>query len=275
MRVCVLGSSSSGNAVFLAGGATRLLIDTGNLPVFTHIRRTLAAIGEDWMDLDAILISHAHGDHLNGNTFSIAFRTGTPVYVPRRVAAWLEEAVTWLAWPYLGRCLAAGLVRPLDGEAALAGLVVRTFALPHDIDPTRGFVVTDGGGRRVGVATDLGHCPPPVVEQLRDCDVLVFEANHDVAMERASGRDEALIARVLGPRGHLSNDQSAEALCEIVGTSRRRRPAGILLAHISRDCNRPDLACRTVSAALHRHRLQDVRVEPTHPRQRSAVVRVV
>jgi len=271
MRVCVLGSSSGGNSTFVADGATRILIDTGNLPIFTHIRRTLAEIGEDWHDLDAILISHAHGDHLNSNTFSIAFRTGTPVYVPTAMADRLDDGWREAAWPFLSRCRAAGLVRPMDGSTSIGDLAITTCALPHDSKPTRGFVLTGRRGRRVGVATDLGHCPPSVVKRLRDCDVLVFEANHDVQMEWESDRDQALIERNLGPRGHLSNAQSAEALCEIIGASRRRVRC-VFLAHISQECNRPALACRTVARALVRAGLKGVAVEPTYPRARSAVV---
>jgi len=271
MRVCVLGSSSGGNATFVSDGATRLLIDTGNLPVFTHIRPTLAEVGEDWQDLDAILISHGHGDHLNSNTFSIAYRTRTPVYVSGPLGAWLEAGWMDGAWPHLGRCRAQGLVRTLEGSATIGGLEVRTIDLPHDSEPTLGFALTDRRGLRVGVATDLGYCPPAVVEWLRDCDLLVFEANHDVRMERESGRAESLIERNLGPWGHLSNEQSAEALCEIVRTSRRRLRC-VFLAHISQQCNRPDLACRTVRRALVESGLDGVRVEPTYARAPSALV---
>lgn len=270
MRVCVLGSSSGGNSIFVSDGATRLLIDTGGLPVFRYIQPRLAELGEDWDDLDAILISHRHGDHLNGNTFSVALRTDTPVYVAPEVAAWLKREACWFPWPHLEPCRKRGLVRTLDDVTRIGGLEVLPCALPHDCDPTLGFVILAPDGRRVGVATDLGHVPDRVIEHLRDCDVLVFEANHDVEMERSSGRPDDLIERNLGPLGHLSNEQSAAALCEIIESS-HRRPRCIFLAHISEDCNRPDLACETVAAALDGEGLDDVAVSPTYPRRPSAV----
>jgi phosphoribosyl 1,2-cyclic phosphodiesterase len=274
MRVCVLGSSSSGNSIFVSDGETRVLIDTGNLPVLRYIQPSLAAIGEDWQDLDAILVSHGHGDHLNANTFGVAARTATPVYAPARVAAWLGGPhAARLPWRHLAPCLERGLVRTLDGALTIGTLGISTCPLPHDSEPTLGFVLTGRDGRRVGVATDLGHVPKAVAAHLRDCDALVLEANHDVAMERESGRDEALIERNLGPYGHLSNAQCAAALCAIVGAN-RRRPECVFLAHLSRDCNHPDLACETVGAALAAAGLGDLRTEPTFPRSPSKVAQM-
>lgn len=270
MRVCVLASSSGGNSIFVSDGVTRLLIDTGNLPVLHYIRPVLEAIGEDWRDLDAILVSHQHSDHLNGNTFSISLRTGAAVYVPEAVRPWLAALERTGTWPYLAPCRERGLLRPIEGLARLGGLMVCPFALPHDSDPTLGFVLTGRDGVRVGVATDLGHCPEEVSARLRDCDLLVLEANHDVGMERESGRSPLVIERNLGPWGHLSNEQCAAALCEIIGRS-RRRAQGVFLAHISRECNHPDLARRTVTARLAAEGLPGVAVIPTYPRAPSAL----
>jgi phosphoribosyl 1,2-cyclic phosphodiesterase len=92
------------------------------------------------------------------------------------------------------------------------------------------------------VATDLGHVPEGCLPAFLDADAVVLESNHDPRMLRASGRPPDLIERILGPQGHLSNGDCAEALAQIVARSRPGRVSSVVLAHLSRDCNRPRLA---------------------------------
>jgi phosphoribosyl 1,2-cyclic phosphodiesterase len=154
--------------------------------------------------------------------------------------------------------LADGLVRSFAADVEFCpflGLTCRAFPVRHDSGETFGFRVegpTDLLGRRaaVGYAADLGTWSAPVVEALSDVDLLALEFNHDVEMERRSPRPAILIARVLGDEGHLSNDQAAALVRAVLARSTPSRLRHLVQLHLSRDCNRAELARKAAAAAL-------------------------
>ena len=234
IRLATLGSGSGGNATLVEGGGARVLIDAG----FSCRRlvQRLRFVGVDPAAIDAILLTHEHGDHLAG---AAAFATsfGKPIYCTRGTAAAAGFAADGVA-PILVR----------DGEPfAIGALAVRPFAVPHDAAETVGFVV-EAGGARAGYVTDLGHDPETVRAPLRGADLLVVESNHDVAMLREGPYPEHVKARVLGRHGHLDNETSAAILADVAGRTTR----AIVLAHLSATNNQPALALAAARRRLGR-----------------------
>jgi phosphoribosyl 1,2-cyclic phosphodiesterase len=252
LRLAVLGSGSGGNATLIEGGGARILVDAG----FScrGLVQRLRFVGVEPEEIDAILITHEHSDHLGGAAaFAAAF--GVPIHCTggtARAAGLPQAGGAGMPWgrgfgvaevgdgdppPPMAPAVAAG--RPFDVES----LTVYPFGVPHDAVETVGFVVSErGAGARVAYATDLGHAPPSVRDWLTDCDLLVMEANHDVGMLRAGPYPEHVKERVLSRHGHLDNTAAADLLCEVA----RERTHTVVLAHLSRTNNRPDIALDAV-----------------------------
>ena len=235
-----LASGSLGNALLAGAGGTQVLVDAG-----IGRRRLTAALAQAGLqseDVDAVFLTHTHGDHFRASTVGFCLGGNVPVYASAENLAYLAGSMRGF-----GKLRRAGLARAMDGEAVTVGNVTaEAFPVPHDSPGTcHGFRLTLGRGRRrrrVTVATDLGHLPAAAARHFLDADAVVLESNHDPEMLWASGRPVDLIERIAGPAGHLSNGAAAEALAEVVGRSRPGRVRNVVLAHLSRDCNRPALA---------------------------------
>lgn len=217
-----------------------VLIDCGIS--LKHLVGSLRELGMDPGDVAALFITHEHSDHVKGMSFvtPVPQRFGIPVYASRGFWDWYWENMPRYIDPSLVNVIAPG--RPVE----VSGLMVSAFAKPHDAREPLGFVVESASGERAGVAMDLGHVTDEIEVLLADLDHLVFESNHDVEMERTSGRPYFLIRRVLGDLGHLSNEQAAESLAHLV-TARTRQ---VILAHLSTECNTPEMARDSVQARL-------------------------
>jgi phosphoribosyl 1,2-cyclic phosphodiesterase len=249
MEICVLGSGSSGNCIYAAGGGTRLLIDAGLSLKETTAR--LAQIGQEMRAIDALLFTHDHADHCQGaDVFHRRHRL--PFYANEGTAAGIEQTVKCpeLSW----QIFEAG------SSFAVGGLQVEPFSVPHDAADAVGFVISDGQAR-LGIATDFGTVTALIRRKLADCDALVLETNHDVEMLRQSGRPWSLIQRILGRHGHLSNEAAAELLGSVLGPRLRT----VFLAHLSEACNTPALAERAVRAVLRQAGREDIRLVQTSP----------
>lgn len=243
MRLASISSSSTrGNAYLVWGGSSRpVLIDCG-----ISIRRLVCALRELGMeprDLAGLFITHEHSDHIGAMCLAtpVAQKFGIPVYSSQGFWRWYREKRGYHLDPSLVRVISHG------ETAVVGGTSVTAFAKPHDAAEPLGFVV-EIEGERASFAMDLGHVPEPVERMLHGSEYLVFESNHDVEMERNSGRPLYLIRRVLGNLGHLSNDQAGEALSGLVTRGTRE----VVLAHLSIDCNTPEMAVGVVSSCLSR-----------------------
>ncbi len=236
----ILASGSSGNALFLRAGGTRLLVDAGISP--RRIQHALAEIDERVDDLTAVLLTHEHSDHVRGLASLLAGRE-IPVLATRGTRRALETADK-------GAAVAPTISTwgdPLRAARSLqlGGLRVRPFPIPHDAAEPVGFRI-EAEGLAVGIATDLG-CATPVVERsLAGCDLLVIEANHDLDLLARGPYPSFLKRRVASRKGHLSNDQAAALLARL-GSPQLRR---VVLAHLSGTNNAADLALRAVAPAL-------------------------
>jgi phosphoribosyl 1,2-cyclic phosphodiesterase len=249
VRFTVLGSGSSGNASLLQCGGRGLLIDAGFGP--RTIAGRLRAAGAAWDDVDAVILTHTHSDHWCETTLAQLVRREIPFYCHRSHARRLRD------WSGAFAALeSAGLVRTYEpGRSNLlcGELRVRPFPISHDGGATFGFRIEGGGDlfeRRwaVAYAADLGTWDQEIASLLCDADLLALEFNHDVALQRSSGRPRRLIERVLGDEGHLSNEQAADLLRAIVQAGRPGRLQHLVQLHLSRQCNRPQLAAAAAQA---------------------------
>jgi len=247
VQLTILGSGSAGNCAFLETEETRILIDAGLSQ--RQIRVRLASIGRVPENLTGILVSHEHSDHVQGLA-GLCEKFHIPVYCNRPT----KEAIEFQAQVKLDcRLFTTG------ASFEMGNITVETFMVPHDAQDPVGFLLRTTSGN-IGILTDLGQATKLVLERVRAANVLVLEANHDVKLlQDCLHRPWSLKQRILSRHGHLSNDAAAEAAEQIVSADLRH----LYLGHLSRECNRPELALRTVSERLARIGANHIRVELT------------
>lgn len=299
VRMTVLASGSKGNCTLVASSRTRLLVDAGLS--CREIFKRLRAVEEGIEDIDAILVTHEHQDHVQGLSVT-ARKLGIPVYFTEPThRAWMRwmtprKRMSYAEWIAQQKALAASGKEPVSAgpeaqdaaqEAAedaqrglfdpqpiaeilaasaepeeakakpekdptllpgveyfsagddfsIGDISIRSFTIPHDaVDPV-GFVF-EIEGVRLAIATDLGYVPPNVHAQLKRCDVLMLESNHDVDMLRDGPYPWSVKQRVMSRVGHLSN----EAAADFLENSYDGHAAHIVLAHLSESNNMPELA---------------------------------
>ncbi len=258
VKFTILGSGSAGNSAYVETGEARVLVDAGFSP--RQIRQRLASLGRTPEKLTAILLTHEHSDHIAG-LLGLAGRMQIPVYCNRDT----QEATIWaLKNKVTSRKSesegpgeaesAANLKARIDwrlfqtGDTIeLSDLEIETFTIPHDAQDPVGFLLRTLEGN-IGFATDLGHTTKLVLERIRAANVLVLESNHDVKMlQECPRRSWSLKQRILGRHGHLSNPAAAEAVAQIMSAGLQH----LYLAHLSRECNKPELAENVMAEQLH------------------------
>ncbi len=230
-----LQSGSNGNAIYVEADGAKLLFDAGISGKSAQNR--LAEHGRDIRDVDALIISHEHTDHVAcAGIYQRKF--GLPVYMTPTT----ERSV----WCDLGRITD---VRHFDAGQSLAfgSVAVHTVPTPHDARDGVAFVV-ECNGRRLGIFTDLGHPFPDLRTLLESVDAAYLECNYDPEMLETGSYPADLKRRISGAGGHLSNDDSAELLA----ACGRRVPEWIAVAHLSENNNRPELAIETQLRAVGR-----------------------
>ena len=233
MRFASLGSGSEGNGLVVEAGGSRLMIDCG-FGVRDAATR-LARLGLAPADIDAIVVTHEHSDHVGG-VAAFAGRHAIPVWLTFGTLSVTGE-----------RFAGVERVRGFDSHDAFAvgALEVRPFPVPHDAREPVQFVVTDGAVR-LGVVTDLGTSTPVVEAALSGCDALVLECNHDAGMLAGGKYPPLLKARIAGRYGHLDNASSAALLASIDATRLRH----VIAAHLSKENNTPAHARAALAEAL-------------------------
>jgi phosphoribosyl 1,2-cyclic phosphodiesterase len=237
IRFKSLGSGSSGNATVVQARRgtelTHLLVDCG-LGI-RELDKRLGTAGMMADQIDAIFITHEHGDHL-GCARQLALRERIPVYMSQGTYA------------AIGQPDFEGLLRlACDGaEFEVGQLQVRPFTVPHDAREPLQLTCTDGAAR-LGVVTDLGHVSAHVLQELAGCATLLLECNHDEAMLRASSYPPFLKRRVGGAYGHLANSAAAALARSLLAGGGLRQ---VLAAHLSEQNNKPELVREALHAAL-------------------------
>jgi phosphoribosyl 1,2-cyclic phosphodiesterase len=237
VRVTVLASGSAGNALLLECGGGRLLVDAGLS--LDALERALSRVGLAPGQLDALVLTHEHDDHARG-AGPLGRSAGVRVYATAATAA------------AAGPALAGADVQPFAPGTpfAVGPFDITAFAVPHDAAEPVGLAF-EAAGRRLVVATDLGWADEVLDGHLASADLAVLESNYDLGLLHVSGYPWFLKNRILGGRGHLSNDDAARALARTARAAYlggRRR--GVLLVHLSDTNNLAPLARDTVQAAL-------------------------
>ncbi len=247
VRLTILGSGSAGNCAYLEAGETRILIDAGFS--LRQIRHRLAGIGRGPENLTGILITHEHSDHVQG-LVALSEKLHIPVFCNRPTRDAIEEQ---------SRAKLDARLFTTGSAFEVGELAIETFPVPHDAQDPVGFMLQTAGGN-IGFLTDLGHATKLVLERVRRAHVLVLESNHDVKMlQDCPHRPWSLKQRILSRHGHLSNDAAAEAVEQIMSADLRH----LYLGHLSRECNRPELAQKVVGACLRKIGATHVRLEVT------------
>ena len=230
MRFASLGSGSKGNATLVQAGATCVMIDCGFSLKETEAR--LARHGLRAAELDAILITHEHGDHVRG-AGPLARKYGIPLWTTRGTH---------------GKAVLGDLpvLNYLDVQQSfgIGDLAIQPYPVPHDAREPCQFVFSDGQ-RRFGMLTDAGMITPHIEAQLAGCDALLLECNHDPRMLEQGPYPPSLKQRVGGRLGHLSNGQSAELLARLDASKLKH----LAIGHLSEQNNTPALACAALVTA--------------------------
>ncbi|HPA16911.1 MAG TPA: MBL fold metallo-hydrolase [Verrucomicrobiae bacterium] len=234
LRFTILGSGSSGNCALVESGETRLLIDAGFSA--RQIARRLQPMGLGLKDLHGILLTHEHSDHTAGLRVLCGSHQ-LPLYCNRPTADCLRHALPKFdQW----RLFVTG------DRLSVGDLVVETFPIPHDASDPVGFVV-EHGTARLGLLTDLGHATELVIERVRNCQTLLLEANHDLALLQSNSRRPwSVKQRILSRHGHLSNEGAAGLVRRVI----HENLSHLFLGHLSADCNTPALALGAIGAVI-------------------------
>ena len=239
MKVWVLGSGSSGNAVLVEAAGSRILVDAGFAP--RVLKRRLSAAGVDPESIEAVVVTHEHTDHAKGVAaaaqkwgWTIVSTAGTRMMCPE--------------WSGLKMILT-----PRKSSVDVGDFRLETFPVAHDANEPIGVIVTClSDGARAGIIYDLGYVTETVQRALDRLDVLVLEANHDEGMLRTGPYPVSVQTRIGGKFGHLSNRVAAQTAGQCIHSGLNN----IVLAHLSESCNDPRTALKTVGDALRRGRFK-------------------
>lgn len=247
---CPLYSGSSGNALFVGAGNTRILIDAGlSGRTIEEALKKVCVLPET---LDGIVVTHEHSDHIKGVGI-LSRKYHLPVFANER---------TWNAMARFVGAVAPQNVRIFDteGDFYIGDLALRPFSIPHDAADPVGYRVYYGG-RSLSTATDMGYFKKSVCQQIAGSDLVLLESNHDPDMLMQNPHySMALKQRILSNHGHLSNQTCAQALCALYETGVHN----VLLGHLSGENNTPELAMDTAVRGVSGQGIvpnQDIRID--------------
>lgn len=225
LELCILASGSGGNSTILRTPAGAMLIDAGIGPRATAKR--MCGTGVNVSDIRAICLTHLDRDHFSPTWFGTIQRLGIRLMCHEsRIDSLRHNEISVEGFNGVG-------FEPISGVS------FRALPLAHDEHGSHGFII-EGFGCRIGYATDLGRVPPKLLEEFCSVDVLALESNYDTEMEMRSERPSFLKHRIMGGKGHLSNQQAFDAIRAILDRC-KQLPQHIVLLHRSRECNCPKL----------------------------------
>jgi len=234
MKFCVLGSGSKGNATYLESGGTAILIDAGMSGA--ELQKRLATIGVELSEIDGILVTHEHNDHIQG-VGVLSRRIKIPVYA---------NSATFSAASKIINKLFSYNEFETGGTFHFRNLEIHPFSISHDTEDPVGFRISDGNVS-LGYCTDTGKVSRLMQHRLASCQALILESNHDIAMLQNGTYPPYLKQRIRSSQGHLDNVEAAAFLQELAHEKLRH----VVLAHLSEENNQPELAFQAAEAALH------------------------
>lgn len=235
LKFCSLYSGSSGNSLFVSSNNTKILIDCGTS--CKKICEGLASIDSSIEDIDAILVTHEHSDHVQ-SLGMVSKKFNIPVY------ANLE---TWNAMEKQKEKISEKNIKLFenDKDFLLNDLTIHPFTTPHDAANPCGFSIHNGK-KRLSIATDLGYMDNRIFEQLQNSSFVLLESNYEPELLDASKYPYHLKQRIKGPNGHLSNETAGKTISELMKKDLKE----VILGHLSKENNFPELAYKTVAEQL-------------------------
>lgn len=235
LHFSVLASGSTGNAFYVGTDNQKLLVDAGLSG--KQMERLLSEVRIDPNELDGILVTHEHSDHIKGLGI-MARRYHLPIYANEKTWKAMED--------YIGKIsIEQKFDFPMASVQTFGDLDIESFGVSHDAAEPMFFVFRQGG-KKVALVTDLGYVSERIKKTVENADAYIFESNHDVEMLRMGRYPWNIKRRILGDKGHVSNEDCALALTDIIGNDTKR----IYLAHLSQDNNMKDLARMSVGNML-------------------------
>lgn len=237
MRLCSIASGSSGNCIYVGSDDTHILVDAGISG--KRVEQGLNALELTGRDVDGILITHEHSDHIQG-VGVLARKYKIPIYTTGGTADVIARSCC------LGK-LPEGIIHEIreDEPFSIKDLTIHPFTIPHDAAQPVGYRV-ECNGHAVGIATDLGKYTDYIVDNLAGAEALLLEANHDVRMLQVGKYPYYLKQRILGDRGHLSNENAGRLLCRLLHDNLK----AVFLGHLSKENNYEELAYETVCSEV-------------------------
>lgn len=230
MKFCSLYSGSSGNSIYIASSNAKILVDAGLSGKL--IERAFKDIGENPSELDGIFVTHEHIDHVKG-VGVLSRKYDIPIYANK---------LTWQGMEGIIGKIKEYNIKVIDEENIdIKDVQIKGYKIPHDAAMPSGYSITCGN-KKACIATDLGYFSEEVKEAVQDADVLLLESNHDVEMLKFGPYPYSLKRRILSNVGHLSNEECGQAIIASMGDKRKT----IILGHLSKTNNYPELAYKTV-----------------------------
>ncbi|MNH92323.1 putative metallo-hydrolase YycJ [compost metagenome] len=253
LRFTVLASGSTGNATVVQSGDVKLLIDVGfSAKKMDQMMKERDVAGSE---LDGIMITHEHSDHIKG-LGAFARKYDLPIYANEKTWEALNQQIGAIAEENK-------IVMDTGTMQDFGTLKVESFGISHDAAEPVGYCFYEGE-QKLSLATDLGYMSSKVKEKVVDSDALILETNHDIEMLRMGHYPWSIKRRILGDKGHLSNEAAGEALSEVLSGQTK----AVYMAHLSRDHNLMDLARLTVNNIVEDHGIslesQKVRLMDTY-----------
>lgn len=255
MRMMTIASGSSGNCIYVGNDNTHILIDAGVSR--KRIVDGLKTAGLSISDITAILVTHEHSDHIKGLGV-LSRKDEIPIYSTKGTIAGIKATDT------LGQ-LDEGLFNCVnaDSDIRINDLTVHTFNISHDANEPVAFTISDGK-KKVGIATDLGFYDDYIVNNLTGSDAMLIEANHDVNLLQVGSYPYYLKQRILGNKGHLSNENSGRLIDRLLHDNVKQ----VFLGHLSKENNYDKLAFETVRLEIDMsesaYRANDFNIEVAH-----------
>ncbi|TCT24593.1 phosphoribosyl 1,2-cyclic phosphodiesterase [Melghiribacillus thermohalophilus] len=262
LHFSVLASGSTGNAFYIGTEKQKLLVDAGLSG--KQMERLLNEIDVNPCDLNGILVTHEHSDHIKGLGI-LARRYELPIYANENTWKAMEDQIGEVS-------VDQKFIFERGKTKTFGDIDIESFGVSHDAAEPM-FFVFHHNRRKVALVTDLGYVSERIKKTVENADAYIFEANHDVEMLRMGKYPWNVKRRILSDKGHVSNDDCGLALTEIIGNQTKR----IYLAHLSQDNNMKDLARMSVSQILKQHGFQveqDLELHDTDPKTPTPIYNV-
>lgn len=233
LKFCSLYSGSSGNCQFIKSEKTTILVDAGLSG--KKIQQEMINLGEDPKKIDAIFITHEHIDHIQGAGI-LSRRFDIPIYANEK---------TWNAMSSIIGDIKPHNVKTITEDAEVGDLFIQSFDISHDAANPVGYNIYYKD-KKISMVTDTGCINQNIINSIKDADLLLIESNHDEDMVLIGPYPWSLKRRVLGEFGHMSNDTAGELITKVI----KRGTEIVLLGHLSKENNFPQLAYKTVENIL-------------------------